>query len=118
MAKENEKANESPAGAVKVDDSSFDVFVSKYPLVAVDCYADWCGPCRMVAPIVEELAGELQGKVVFGKLDVDANPKISGQYKVQSIPTILIFKNGKYQNRVVGALPKSMLLANIQQYFL
>ena len=75
----------------------------------VDFYADWCGPCRMVAPIVEELAGEYAGKVKIGKINVDENPNTAKQYNVMSIPTILFIKGGKVVDQVIGALPKASL---------
>ena len=75
----------------------------------IDFYATWCGPCRMVAPIVEELAGEYAGKVKIGKINVDENPNTAKQYNVMSIPTILFIKGGKVVDQVIGALPKASL---------
>lgn len=91
-------------------DSDFaqEVLASDVP-VMVDFYADWCGPCRMVAPIVEELAGEYAGKVKIGKINVDENPNTAMQYNVMSIPTILFIKGGKVVDQVIGALPKASL---------
>ena len=91
-------------------DSDFaqEVLASDVP-VMVDFYADWCGPCRMVAPIVEELAGEYAGKVKIGKINVDENPNTAKQYIVMSIPTILFIKGGKVVDQVIGALPKASL---------
>ena len=91
-------------------DSDFaqEVLASDVP-VMVDFYADWCGPCRMVAPIVEELAGESAGKVKIGKINVDENPNTAKQYNVMSIPTILFIKGGKVVDQVIGALPKASL---------
>ena len=95
---------------VEVNDGNFDQMVlqSKTP-VLVDFWAAWCGPCRMVAPIVEELAGEYEGKVTVVKLDVDANSKTASQYGVMSIPTLLIFKNGAPVSNIVGFRPKAEL---------
>ena len=92
------------------NDSDFaqEVLASDVP-VMVDFYADWCGPCRMVAPIVEELAGEYAGKVNIGKINVDENPNTAKQYNVMSIPTILFIKGGKVVDQVIGALPKASL---------
>ncbi|MFR8089111.1 MAG: thioredoxin [Lachnospirales bacterium] len=92
------------------NDSDFaqEVLASDVP-VMVDFYADWCGPCRMVAPIVEELAGEYAGKVKIGKINVDENPNTAKQYNVMSIPTILFIKGGKVVDQVIGALPKASL---------
>ncbi|MFQ5997569.1 MAG: thioredoxin [Dehalococcoidales bacterium] len=93
-----------------VDDSNFDqvVLQSKVPTL-VDFWAAWCGPCRMVAPIVEELAEEYEGKINFVKLDVDQNAKTASQYGIMSIPTLLIFKNGAPVSNIVGFRPKADL---------
>jgi len=99
---------------MEVSDSDFDQMVlqSKTP-VLVDFWAVWCGPCRMVAPVVEELAGEYEGKVTFAKLNVDENPKTSSQYGIMSIPTLLIFKDGAPVSNIVGFRPKAELKKNI-----
>ncbi|MDR0614050.1 MAG: thioredoxin [Dysgonamonadaceae bacterium] len=78
------------------------------PLV-VDFWAEWCGPCRMVGPIIEELAQEYEGRVVVGKVNVDENDDLAGEFEIRSIPTILFFKNGEIVDRYVGAAPKSLL---------
>ena len=93
--------------ATKVDSSSWDSQVMKASeLVMVDFWAVWCGPCQMVAPIVDELATEYTGKVRVMKLNTDENPEIAGQYQVMSIPTILFFKNGQVVEKLIGARPK------------
>lgn len=93
--------------ALKVDEASWDAQVMKSTqLVLVDFWAVWCGPCQMVAPVIEELAMEYAGKVKIMKLNTDENPEIAGKYQVMSIPTILIFKNGQPVERLVGAMPK------------
>ncbi len=98
----------------EVNDSNFDQMVlqSKTP-VLVDFWAVWCGPCRMVAPVVEELAGEYEGKVTFTKLNVDENPKTSSQYGIMSIPTLLIFKDGAPVSNIIGFRPKAELKKSI-----
>lgn len=92
---------------VNVTDSTFDMeVISHQGVVLVDCWAPWCGPCRMVAPILDQLANEYSGRVKIAKVNTDENPLISSKYKIQSIPTMLIFKNGARINRLTGALPK------------
>jgi len=95
---------------IEVNDINFDQIVlqAKTP-VLVDFWAAWCGPCRMVAPIVEELASEYESRVSFAKLDVDQNPKIASQYGIMSIPTLLIFKNGAPVSNIIGFRPKADL---------
>lgn len=92
---------------MKVDTGSWESQVLKVPgLVLVDFWAVWCGPCQMVAPIIEELASEYEGKVRVLKLNTDENPEIAGRYQILSIPTILFFKNGQLVETLIGARPK------------
>ncbi|MBS0634573.1 MAG: thioredoxin [Verrucomicrobia bacterium] len=85
----------------KIDDENFDSTVSK-GVVLVDFYADWCGPCRMLSPILEALASEMGDKMMVGKLDVDHAPKVTSTYQITSVPTMIVFKNGKEHERIVG----------------
>ena len=84
--------------------------------VLVDFWADWCGPCKMIAPYVEEIATEYDGKLKVGKLDVDANPAVSMQYGIRSIPTLLVFKGGKVVEQIVGAMPKRNLVEKVSRH--
>jgi len=97
-------------------DADLDENVKKYPLVVIDCWAPWCGPCRMIGPVIEELAQEMKGKIVFGKLNVDENPQTSMKYKIMSIPTLLVFKNGALVDRLIGAMTKEMLQEKLKKH--
>jgi thioredoxin 1 len=100
--------------ALEITDSNFDQLVIKSDKpVLVDFWAEWCGPCRMVGPIVEELSKDYDGKAVVGKVDVDSNPGISMKYGIRNIPTLLIFKGGEIVDKQVGAVPKSVLAGKI-----
>ena len=96
-------------------DSNFKSEIAKYPILLVDFWAPWCGPCRMVSPIIEQLAREYSGKVAFGKVNVDENQMISSSYGIQSIPTMMIFKNGKAIDTMIGALPKAQIEMKLKQ---
>lgn len=98
-------------------DQNFEEEVIKSNLpVLVDFWAVWCGPCKMIAPIVEQLADELSGKVKIGKLDVDSNQQTSIKYGIRGIPTLLIFKDGKVVDTIVGAVPKANILSKLQPF--
>ena len=103
--------------AIELTDSNFDDIVMKSEVpVLVDFWAEWCGPCRMVGPVVEELAKEYEGKAVVGKVDVDNNPEISTKYGIRNIPTLLFFKNGEIVDKQVGAVPKTVLSGKLQNH--
>jgi len=101
---------------VDVTDATFESNVLQADIpVLVDFWADWCAPCKMIAPIVEDLAEEYDGRVKFAKLDVDSNPQTAMNYGVRGIPTLLIFKGGSPVNQVVGAVPKSVLKGKLEE---
>ena len=103
--------------AVEITDGNFsDVVLNSDKAVLVDFWATWCGPCRMIAPIVDELHTELEGKAVIGKVNVDENSEASTNYGVRNIPTILIFKNGEVVDKLVGAVPKSEILSKLESH--
>ena len=103
--------------ALIITDANFneEVLSSEVP-VLVDFYADWCGPCKMMAPVIDELANEYEGKAKIGKLNVDQNGTTAQKYRVMSIPTLLIIKNGEVQETIVGAVPKQQLIDKIDTY--
>ncbi|MEK7778244.1 MAG: thioredoxin [Chloroflexota bacterium] len=100
---------------IAVSDVEFEAQVLKATMpVLVDFWAEWCAPCKMIAPMVDDLANEYDGKVTFFKLDVDANPETSIKFGIRSIPTLLLFKNGKPVDQVVGAVPKAVLKKRLE----
>jgi thioredoxin 1 len=101
---------------IEMTDVTFKEMIQNHPFVVVDCWAPWCGPCRMVAPIIEELSRDYAGKILFGKLDVDDNREVSMQYDIMSIPTLLVFKNGKLIDTIIGAMPRQTLEQKITRH--
>ena len=101
--------------ALELTDQNFDELVLKSDKpVIVDFWAEWCGPCRMVGPIVEEIGQDYEGKAVVGKLDVDSNPTITQRFGIRNIPTVLFFKNGEIADKQVGAVPKNNLVSKLE----
>ena len=107
---------ELPDKPVIVTDATIDSMTSAYPLFILDCWAEWCGPCRMIGPIIEQLAAEMKGRAVFGKLNVDQNMQTANKYRISAIPTLMIFKDAKLIDKLVGAYPKPALTAKLQKY--
>jgi len=105
-----------PDVPIKVSDEDFNEFIHQYPIVVVDCWAAWCGPCLMVAPIIDGLAKDYAGRVVFGKLNVDENPRTAIRFGIMSIPTLLIMEHGTEVDRIVGAAPRQHIESRLQRY--
>lgn len=103
------KQGEYPNVPVKLADADLDDAVRRYPLVVVDCWAPWCGPCHMVAPVIAELARDYVGRIVFAKLNVDQNPATAMKYGISSIPALLVFSDGQLTDTIIGAQPRQAL---------
>jgi thioredoxin 1 len=116
MMKGGAQGAEWPSEPAEVSDSTFNDFIKKYSLVVVDCWAPWCGPCRMMSPVIDALAKEMQGKIAFGKLNTDENPKVAMRFQIEAIPTLLIIKDGELADRLVGAKPKEDLARRLRTY--
>lgn len=113
----NNNHNKNISVPIILTDYNFDQTIRKYSLLVVDFWAPWCGPCKLVSPIIDQLAFELSGKAVFGKLNVDENPTVANIFGIQSIPTLIIFKDGEAVDGLMGALPKQQLISTISRHF-
>jgi thioredoxin len=111
--KEEKSLGKAP---IVIDDEHFDDTVKKHSLMLIDCWADWCGPCRMIAPTVDELARDYAGRVTVGKLNVDDNPQTAERFSVMSIPTLLVMKNGVEVDRVTGCVPKELIEEKLKKH--
>jgi thioredoxin 1 len=101
---------------IELTEKTFKEEVGGHPLVVVDCWAPWCAPCHMIAPVIEELARDYAGKIVFGKLNVDENQSVAREYGIMSIPALLVLKNGEHIDTIIGAMPRQMLEPKIIQH--
>ncbi len=101
---------------VQLTDDKFDSIIKETPLILVDFWADWCFPCKVIAPIIEEMAETYDGKLVCAKVNIDENPVTATKLSITGIPTVLIFKDGKLVERIVGAVPKEQLEGKIKAY--
>ena len=103
-----------PDAPLRLTDADIDEHIKKYDTIVVDCWAPWCSPCRTIEPIIQELAKEMQGKIAFGKLDVDKNKLIILKYQITRIPTLLVFKNGKLDYKLIGFMSKNILKQKLE----
>jgi thioredoxin 1 len=101
---------------IEMTDATLTEIIRNNPLVVVDCWAPWCGPCHMIAPVIEEMARDYAGRILFGKLNIDENPRTAMEFQVMGIPTQLVFKDGRLVDRIVGAVPRQLLEAKIARH--
>lgn len=115
--KKMERLQTMTSGEVLIlDDNNLAETVSEHPFVVLDCWAEWCGPCKMVAPVIEQLAKEYAGRVTFAKLNIDENMDTAMKYQISAIPTMLVFRNGDMAGQIVGALPKNHIEQKLQEF--
>ncbi|MDF2158992.1 thioredoxin [Algoriphagus sp. CAU 1675] len=104
------------AKAIEITDANFEEVIKTDKPILVDFWAEWCGPCKMIGPIVEEMAGDYEGKAIIGKVDVDTNPGVAQAFGIRSIPTLLFFKGGQIVDKQVGAVPKAILTQKLDAH--
>ena len=105
-----------PSSPIEITDQNFSFMIQEYDFMVVDCWAPWCGPCRMLSPLIDELAGDYKGKVVFGKLNTDNNRGVASKFGIMSIPTLLFIKKGKLIDTVIGVVPKEIIESKLRKY--
>ena len=115
--KKMERLQTMTSGEVLIlDDNNLAETVREHPFVVLDCWAEWCGPCKMVAPIIEQLAVEYAGRITFAKLNIDENMGTAMKYQISAIPTMLVFRNGEMAGQIIGALPKNHIEQKLQEF--
>jgi thioredoxin 1 len=115
--KKMERLQTMTSGEVLVlDDNNLAETVREHPFVVLDCWAEWCGPCKMVAPVIEQLAKEYAGRITFAKLNIDENMGTATKYRISAIPTMLVFRNGEMAGQIIGALPKNHIEQKLQEF--
>jgi len=114
MKKAQVSKTEAPDKPITLTDATIQKVIDENQILVVDCWAQWCAPCRMIAPVIENLAKQYAGRVAFGKVDADQNPQTMKTYAIGSIPTLLFFKDGKFIGKKIGALPQPMLTEIIE----
>ena len=115
--KKMERLQTMTSGEVLIlDDNNLAETVSEHPFVVLDCWAEWCGPCKMVAPVLEQLAKEYAGRITFAKLNIDENMGTATKYRISAIPTMLVFRNGEMAGQIIGALPKNHIEQKLQEF--
>jgi thioredoxin 1 len=115
--KKMERLQTMTSGEVLVlDDNNLEETVREHPFVVLDCWAEWCGPCKMVAPVIEQLAKEYAGRITFAKLNIDENMGTAMKYQISAIPTMLVFRNGEMAGQIIGALPKNHIEQKLQEF--
>ena len=110
------KFNDKPTEPIDINDANFDEAIKKYPIVLVDFWAPWCGPCKMIGPILNDLAKEYDGKVAILKLNIDDNRLVAGKFAIMSLPTLKLFKDGKEVDTFMGVMPVQILKSKIDPY--
>ncbi|MEM3508459.1 MAG: thioredoxin [Nitrososphaerota archaeon] len=113
----NIKKEEISNNPIEINNENFNENLQKYNNLIIDFWAEWCAPCKAIAPIIEELAKEYAGKIVFGKINVDENQEIAAKFFIMSIPTLIFFKNGKEVNRIIGLVPKEIINKEIEKIY-